>query len=48
MQVLDDIWSSIKGNSKARVRDPVIGTFIVSWAVCNWGFVPIPSKITLA
>tara|TARA_R110001606_G_scaffold21158_4_gene74938 strand:+ start:23154 stop:24461 length:1308 start_codon:yes stop_codon:yes gene_type:complete len=36
MQVLDDIWSSIKGNSKARVRDPVIGTFIVSWAVCNW------------
>jgi hypothetical protein len=36
MQVIDDIWSSIKGNTVARVRDPIIGTFIVSWALCNW------------
>jgi hypothetical protein len=36
MQVLDDIWASIKGNAKARYRDPLIGTFIVSWCFCNW------------
>lgn len=36
MQVLDEIWSSIKGNAKTRVKDPVIGAFVVSWAVCNW------------
>jgi len=36
MQVLDDIWASIKGNAKTRYRDPLIGTFIVSWCFCNW------------
>ncbi|WP_025630300.1 hypothetical protein [Vibrio parahaemolyticus] len=36
MQVLDDIWSSIKGNAKTRVKDPVIGAFVVSWCFCNW------------
>lgn len=36
MQVLDDIWSSIKGNAKTRVKDPVIGAFVVSWGFCNW------------
>jgi len=36
MQALDDIWSSIKGNAKIRVKDPVIGAFVVSWVFCNW------------
>jgi len=36
MQVLDDIWSSIKGNAKTRIKDPVIGAFVVSWCFCNW------------
>jgi len=36
MQVLDDIWASIKGNVKTRINDPIIGTFVLSWALCNW------------
>lgn len=36
MQVLDDIWASIKGNIKTRINDPIIGAFVVSWALCNW------------
>ncbi|ETX11659.1 hypothetical protein MUS1_09540 [Marinomonas ushuaiensis DSM 15871] len=36
MQVLDDIWSTIKGNAKTRIKDPIVGTFIVSWCFCNW------------
>lgn len=36
MQVLDDILTSMKGSAKTRVRDPIIGTFIVSWSFCNW------------
>ncbi|MEH6472223.1 MAG: hypothetical protein V7752_13320 [Halopseudomonas sp.] len=36
MQALNDIWSSIKGNATTRVKDPVIGAFIVSWCFCNW------------
>jgi len=36
MQVLDDIWSTIKGNAKTRIKDPIAGTFIVSWCFCNW------------
>lgn len=36
MQVLDDIWSTIKGNAKTRIKDPIAGTFIFSWCFCNW------------
>lgn len=36
MKVLDDIWSSIRGHTQTRVKDPVIGAFIVSWCFCNW------------
>ena len=32
MQVLDDIWASIKGNAKTRINDPIIGAFVISWA----------------
>lgn len=34
--ILEDIWSSIKGNARIRVKDPIIGTFIFSWCICNW------------
>ncbi len=36
MQVLDDIWASIKGNAKTRINDPIIGAFFISWVLCNW------------
>jgi hypothetical protein len=36
MQVLDDIWASIKGNAKTRINDPIVGAFVVSWCLCNW------------
>lgn len=36
MQILDDIWKSITGNLKTRVTDPFLGSFITSWALCNW------------
>jgi len=36
MQVLDDIWTSVKGNAKTRINDPIIGAFAISWGLCNW------------
>lgn len=36
MQFWDDIWSSVKGNAKTRVKDPVFGAFVISWCFCNW------------
>ena len=36
MKVLDDIWSSVRGSARTRVKDPVVGAFIVSWCFCNW------------
>lgn len=36
MQVLNDIWSSVKGNAKTRINDPIIGAFVISWALFNW------------
>ncbi len=36
MQFLDDIWASVKGNATTRIKDPIIGTFILSWCLCNW------------
>ena len=53
MQFLDDIWASIKGNATTRIKDPVIGTFILSWCLCNWdklatllfGSSPVDSRI---
>ncbi|HBY88702.1 MAG TPA: hypothetical protein DEO86_22865 [Colwellia sp.] len=36
MQVLDDIWASVKGNAKTRINDPIIGAFVISWGLCNW------------
>jgi len=36
MQVLDDIWASIKGNAVTRINDPILGAFVVSWVLCNW------------
>jgi hypothetical protein len=36
MKILDDLWSSFSGAAKVRVNDPFIGTFTISWLVCNW------------
>ncbi|SQI38033.1 Uncharacterised protein [Providencia alcalifaciens] len=36
MKFLEEFWDAVKGNTIARVRDPIIGTFIVSWLLCNW------------
>jgi hypothetical protein len=36
MQILDDIWTSMKGHTKTRINDPIIGAFVLSWALCNW------------
>jgi hypothetical protein len=36
MKFIENILSSISGNAKAKVNDPLIGTFILSWIVCNW------------
>jgi len=36
MKILNDILSSITGNAKTRISDPLIGAFICSWSACNW------------
>lgn len=36
MNILSDIWSSITGNLRMRVKDPLIGSFVVAWLLCNW------------
>jgi hypothetical protein len=41
MKILEDIWSSIVGNATTRVSDPVIGTFLTSWIICNWHYLAL-------
>lgn len=36
MKILDDLWSSVSGAAKVRINDPFIGTFTISWLICNW------------
>lgn len=36
MNILSDVWSSITGNLRTRVKDPLIGSFVVAWLFCNW------------
>lgn len=36
MKILIDTIESIYKSSKVRIIDPLIGTFIVSWSLCNW------------
>ena len=36
MKALTEVWSSITGNINTRAKDPVIGSLIVAWALCNW------------
>lgn len=36
MKILDELWSSFSGAAKVRVNDPFIGTFTISWLICNW------------
>jgi hypothetical protein len=41
MKILDDILSSISGNTKTRISDPLLGAFIISWITCNWNHIGI-------
>lgn len=41
MKILDDIISSISGNTKTRISDPLVGAFIISWITCNWNHLAI-------
>ncbi|USE69718.1 hypothetical protein CTT31_11525 [Pseudoalteromonas maricaloris] len=41
MKVLDDIFSAISGPAKTRVSDPIVGTFICSWLICNWNYLAL-------
>ncbi|RBP79592.1 hypothetical protein EBI01_15335 [Marinomonas rhizomae] len=41
MKILGDFFSSIIGNTKTRIRDPFIGTFFISWIICNWNYLAI-------
>lgn len=41
MKVLEDIWSSVVGNTTTKVSDPVIGTFLTSWIICNWHYLAL-------
>lgn len=36
MKILIDTIESIYKSSEARLKDPLIGSFIVSWCLCNW------------
>ncbi|WP_410525174.1 hypothetical protein [Pseudomonas aeruginosa] len=41
MKILEDIFASVSGNAKAKISDPFLGTFIVSWLLCNWNHLSI-------
>ncbi|MGS0534491.1 hypothetical protein [Pseudoalteromonas sp. SaAl2] len=41
MKVLDDLWTSIRGNAQTKINDPIVGAFIVSWCLCNWDRISI-------
>lgn len=36
MKMLEDLWSSMTGNVRAKVGDPFIGAFAAAWVACNW------------
>jgi hypothetical protein len=35
-KILGSFFSSVRGNIKTRISDPLVGTFVCSWALCNW------------
>ncbi|WP_299802779.1 GntR family transcriptional regulator [uncultured Shewanella sp.] len=41
MKTIDDIWSSISGSAKTRITDPIVGSFLVSWCLCNWNYISL-------
>lgn len=41
MSIIDKIFSSVAGNAKIRISDPLIGTFVLSWIVCNWSYLSL-------
>lgn len=40
-KMLEDIWSSVIGNTKTRINDPFIGTFLCTWVLCNWNYLAL-------
>ncbi|MBF0693305.1 hypothetical protein IR150_17765 [Providencia alcalifaciens] len=36
MKFLEEFWDAVKGNTIARVRDPIISAFIIAWLISNW------------
>jgi hypothetical protein len=36
MKFIEDIVSAVQGNTKEKLNDPVIGSFVASFIVCNW------------
>ena len=41
MKMLEDLWSSMTGNVRAKVGDPFLGAFVVAWVACNWNHLAI-------
>ncbi|MGF1905122.1 hypothetical protein [Aliivibrio salmonicida] len=39
--LVGDICSSIIGNTKTRINDPFIGTFLCTWVICNWNYLAL-------
>lgn len=34
--MLSGVINSVRGNLITRFRDPVVGSFLIAWCVCNW------------
>jgi len=41
MKILADMLSSLRGGVVTRINDPILGTFIASWAFCNWSYLAL-------
>ena len=36
MKFIEGIVSAIQGNTKEKLNDPLIGSFFISFIICNW------------
>ncbi len=41
MKFINDIYTSITGNAKARINDQFIGAFVCSWIIFNWNHISL-------
>ncbi|GFO73339.1 hypothetical protein BJAS_P4253 [Bathymodiolus japonicus methanotrophic gill symbiont] len=37
MEIFDDIYNSVAMSFRKRINDIILGPFISSWVLCNWG-----------